>query len=79
LLERRQPLHARIASGPRLQLIQHVVTHGEGLFRAIAGEEFEGLVAKRVDAPYRAERQPAWLKIKNCDYSRRGAVEWQGR
>jgi len=35
-------------------------------------------VAKRVDAPYRAGRQPAWVKIKNRDYSRRAAVEWQG-
>jgi len=36
-------------------------------------------VAKRVDAPYRAGRQHVWVKIKNRDYSRRAAVEWQGR
>jgi len=36
-----------------------------------------GIVAKRVYAPY-AGRQPVWVKIKNRDYSRRAAVEWQG-
>jgi len=46
---------------------------------AIAAQDFEGIVAKRVDAPYKAGRQPAWVKIKNRDYSRRAAVEWQGR
>jgi len=68
--------HARrFTPGPWVQLIQHV----EILVRAIATQDFEGIVAKRVDAPYRAGRQPAWVKIKNRDYSRRAAVEWQGR
>jgi ATP-dependent DNA ligase len=49
------------------------------LFHAIALEDHEGIVAKRADAPYRAGRQPAWVKIKNRNYSRRAAVEWQGR
>ena len=48
------------------------------LFHAIAAQDFEGIVAKRVDAPYKAGRQPVWLKIKNRAYSRRAAVEWQG-
>jgi hypothetical protein len=61
-----------------LQLIQNVETHCEPLFHAIAAQDFEGIVAKRVDAPYRAGRQPAWMKIKNRDCSRRSAVEWQG-
>jgi len=79
LLQRRQALHRHVIPGPRLRLIQPVETHGEALFHAIAAQDFEGIVAKRVDAPYRAGRQPAWVKIKNRDYSRRAAVEWQGR
>ena len=74
-----QALHRHVIPGPRLRLIQPVETHGEALFHAIAAQDFEGIVAKRVDAPYRAGRQPAWVKIKNRDYSRRAAVEWQGR
>jgi ATP-dependent DNA ligase len=79
LLERREALHEHVPPGPRLQLIEHVETHGEALFHAIAAQDFEGIVAKRVDAPYRPGRQSAWLKIKNRGYSRRAAVEWQGR
>jgi len=26
---------------------------------------FEGIVSKRVDAPYKSERGEAWLKVKN--------------
>jgi len=43
--------------------------------RDIHDGEMKGIVAKRVDAPYRAGRQPAWVKIKNRDCSRRAAVE----
>ena len=68
-----------VTPGLRVQLIEHVETHGEALFHAIASQDFEGIVAKRVDAPYRAGRQPAWVKLKNRDYSRRAAGEWQGR
>ena len=50
----------------------------DAIFREIARHDQEGIVAKRMNAPYRAGRQPTWLKIKNRDYSRRGAVEWQG-
>ena len=49
------------------------------LFRAIVDGDYEGIVAKRMDAPYRAGPRNTWLKIKNRNYSRRGAVEWQGR
>ena len=59
-----------------LQIIEHVETHGEALFRAIAADDHEGIVAKQLD--YRAGRHPSWIKIKNREYFRRGAVEWQG-
>jgi ATP-dependent DNA ligase len=35
-----------------------VPTHGEALFREIVEHAQEGIAAKRVDAPYRAGRQP---------------------
>jgi len=68
LLERRQALHRHVTPGPRVQLIEHVETHGEALFDAIAAQDFEGIVAKRVDAPYRAGQQHAWVKMVHfCD------------
>jgi len=59
-------------------LIEHVTTHDEALFPAIFGHDQECIVAKRMDAPYRAVRQPTWLKVTNVEHLRRGAVEWHG-
>jgi bifunctional non-homologous end joining protein LigD len=59
-----------------LQVAECIETHGQALFREIARHHQEGIVAKRLDAPYPAGRQPTWLKIKNREYSRRAAVEW---
>ena len=78
LFERRQRLHQHIESVPGIKIIEHIETHGEPLFHAIVDEDHEGIVAKQMDAPYKAGRQPVWLKIKNRAYSRRAAVEWQG-
>ncbi len=75
LLERRKALHAAIPAMRGVKVIEHLETHGEALFRAIVDGDHEGIVAKRMDAPYRAGPHNAWLKIKNRDYSRRGAVE----
>ena len=78
LSERRSLLRRYLEPGPGLQVVEHVHTHGEALFRAIVEHDQEGIVAKRMDAPYRADRQPTWIKVKNWDYSRREAIEWQG-
>ena len=50
--------------------------HGDvrPLFRAIVEGDHEGIVAKRIDARYRAGPPNTWLKIKNRNYSRRGAL-----
>jgi ATP-dependent DNA ligase len=57
--------------------IESIPTHGEALFAAIAAHEVEGIVGKRLDASYRAGRQPSWVKIKNQQYSRREALQWR--
>src|SRR5690349_12620747 len=59
LFERRRALHAHVHQVPGVQLIEHVETHGEALFRAIVDGDHEGIVAKRLDAPYRAGKSPA--------------------
>jgi len=78
LLERRRALYDHVEPVPGIQIIEHVETHGETLFRAIVEGDHEGIVAKRADAPYRSGPRNTWLKIKNRNYSRRGAVEWHG-
>jgi len=49
--------------GP-LRYADHVETRGEDLFREARARGLEGVVAKRADAPYRAGRSPAWLKLR---------------
>jgi ATP-dependent DNA ligase len=78
LSERRSVLHWYGFPARGVQAIEHVPTHGEALFREIAAQDCEVVVAKRLDAPCSAGRQPTWLKVKNKEYSRRGAVEWRG-
>jgi ATP-dependent DNA ligase len=78
LQHRREALYRYGKPAGGIHLIEHVETHGEGLFRAIVDGDHEGIVAKRADAPYRAEPQSSWVKIKNRNYSRREAVEWRG-
>jgi hypothetical protein len=38
---------------------------GPDLFRAACNWGLEGLVSKRADRPYRAERSKDWVKVKN--------------
>ncbi|PCD02517.1 DNA ligase D [Sphingomonas spermidinifaciens] len=65
LVERKQRLAALLPPGePRLQFAEHVVGAGEKLFEAMCAEGLEGIVSKRIDAPYRAGRGKAWLKVK---------------
>jgi ATP-dependent DNA ligase len=78
LIERRVLLHRHVERRPDVQIIEHIEQHGQALFRAIASQDHEGVVAKQIDAPYRAGRHPSWLKIKNGNYSRREAGQWRG-
>jgi bifunctional non-homologous end joining protein LigD len=72
---RRQPLVARkatlaallanAASGASaLQYSTHVDAVDDSALAALCAGGFEGLIAKRADAPYRSGRGRSWLKIK---------------
>ena len=43
---------------------EHHEGDGQALFEAASKVNYEGIVSKRVDAPYRSERVEAWQKIK---------------
>lgn len=64
----RRPLLAELLAGlasPRLLASDGVATHGRSLFAAAQQRGLEGIVGKRLDAPYRpGERSDAWVKIK---------------
>jgi ATP-dependent DNA ligase len=47
---------------------------GPDLFRAACNMGLEGLVSKRRDRPYRADRSPHWVKIKNRKHPAMGRI-----
>ncbi|MSU89515.1 DNA ligase D [Rhodobacteraceae bacterium 2CG4] len=67
LSERKPALAALLAGQPKagaVFLSEHVVGRGPSVFAAIAKAGGEGIVSKRLDAPYTGRRSGAWLKIK---------------
>ena len=44
---------------------EHLLGDGQELFEHAAKLNYEGIVSKRADAPYRSELTEAWLKIKS--------------
>lgn len=56
---------AGLATGERsLRYCGHVIGRLDEAFRAACLQGSEGLLLKRVDAPYQAGRSPSWLKLR---------------
>ena len=64
LLERKQRLHDLLSFAGPLHYTEHRVGDGETYLAEACRQGWEGLVAKRADAPYRAGRSKDWLKFK---------------
>jgi DNA ligase D-like protein (predicted ligase) len=64
LVERRGRLTSMVRSSPALQHTEAWRDDSEGRFAAACRSGWEGLIAKRVDAPYVAGRSKDWLKLK---------------
>ena len=45
--------------------MEHAEGHGEKMFAAVCDLGLEGIVSKRIDAPYRSGPARSWLKTKN--------------
>jgi ATP-dependent DNA ligase len=59
----------------RLRFHSHVERHGKALYKLTCERDLEGIVAKHRKRLYDT-RKPAWIKIKNPDYSQKeGRVE----
>jgi DNA ligase D-like protein (predicted ligase) len=64
LLERRAALAGELTSGPSLQLSEAWREDSQRRFANACRSGWEGLIAKRADAPYSAGRSKDWLKLK---------------
>jgi bifunctional non-homologous end joining protein LigD len=64
-IERKERLEALLAhAAPPIRLADHVIGAGEKLYRAMCEAGQEGIIAKRMNAPYRGARTRAWVKVK---------------
>ena len=64
--ERRRLLAALELDGPSWQTPRHHVGEGEALLEAARARGLEGVVAKRLDSPYRPGRRSGdWIKVRN--------------
>jgi bifunctional non-homologous end joining protein LigD len=48
-----------------IQYVEHTEGDGGEIFKAICKLGLEGMVSKKLDAPYRSEPPKVWVKIKN--------------
>ena len=48
-----------------IQYVEHTEGDGEEMFQAACKLGLEGIVSKRIDAPYRSGPARSWLKIRN--------------
>jgi len=64
-IERKERLEALLKGAtPPIHVADHVIGAGEKLFEAMCAAGQEGIIAKRIDAPYRSARTRNWLKVK---------------
>lgn len=64
-IERKERLEALLGgSQPPIHVAEHVLGAGERLYSAMCGAGQEGIICKRIDAPYRSARSKSWLKVK---------------
>ena len=54
----------RATASPRLRFVEHFVTAGDAVLKSACSMELEGIVSKRLDAPYRSGRGESWTKAK---------------
>jgi bifunctional non-homologous end joining protein LigD len=67
LRERKQRLQALLGRGKtsaRLRFVEHFETGGEAVLQSACRLSLEGIVSKRLDAPYRSGRSATWTKAK---------------
>jgi bifunctional non-homologous end joining protein LigD len=72
---------ARLIGRRRLGIVlsQHTADDGADIFLQACRMGLEGIVSKKLSAPYRSGRSTDWLKIKNPDSSamiRAREAEW---
>src|SRR6185503_13369678 len=65
LSERKDRLRATLSDAPaNLRYVDHFVTAGDAVLQSACRMDLEGIISKRLDAPYRSGRTETWTKAK---------------
>jgi bifunctional non-homologous end joining protein LigD len=64
-LERKAALRKLLHHGRGIQYVEHAEGHGDKLYAAACRLGLEGIVSKKLDAPYRSGKSKLWIKVKN--------------
>jgi bifunctional non-homologous end joining protein LigD len=64
-VERKAALRKLMRHGRGIQYVEHAEGHGDRLFEAVCKLGLEGIVSKKLDAPYRSGPSKTWIKVKN--------------
>ena len=64
-IERKERLEALLRDAePPIHVADHIIGAGEKLYAQMCKAGQEGIIAKRIDAPYRHSRTKTWVKVK---------------
>jgi ATP-dependent DNA ligase len=61
----RTPAKVLQVLGAGIRYVDHTEGDGVEMFKAVCKLGLEGIVSKKLDAPYRSGPSKVWLKIKN--------------
>jgi bifunctional non-homologous end joining protein LigD len=65
LSDRKARLQANVAAAPpNIRFVEHFITGGDAVLLSACRLDLEGIVSKRLDAPYRSGRSESWGKSK---------------
>ncbi len=65
LSERKARLQATVQGAPaNIRFVEHFVTGGDAVLQSACRMHLEGIISKRLDAPYRSGRTESWTKSK---------------
>ena len=64
-VERKAALRKLLRGDRGLQYVEHTEGHGDRLFDAVCTIGLEGIVSKKLSAPYRSGPSKSWIKVKN--------------
>jgi len=64
-VERKAALRKLLRHGRGIQYVEHAEGHGDNMFAAVYQLGLEGIVSKKLNAPYRSGPSRTWIKAKN--------------